>query len=111
MERKCNSYEQANLFDSSGQCVGRVVQIEDSEFEIFVVPIAVGVALEGSDLTIDRFELSSADSVFVPVQDKWLPYREHPGSVFEYSDSAGGCFLNPGLQFRRSSVSICTLKQ
>jgi len=51
------------------------VQIEDSEFEILVVPIAVGVALQGSDLTVDHFQLSRADTVLMPVQDKGLPYR------------------------------------
>jgi hypothetical protein len=51
------------------------MKIEDSEFEIFIVSIAVGVALEGSDLTVGYFQLSGADTVFVPVQDKWLPYR------------------------------------
>ena len=40
--------------------------IEDSEFEIFVVPIAVGVALQGSYLAIHHFQLSCADAVFVP---------------------------------------------
>ena len=49
------------------------MQIEDSEFEIFVVPIAVGVALQGSDLTVDHFQLCGADTVCVPVQDKGLP--------------------------------------
>ena len=52
------------------------MQIEDSEFEIFVVPVAVGVALQGSNLTVDHFQLSGADAVFVPVQDKWLPRQE-----------------------------------
>ena len=51
------------------------MQIEDSEFEIFVVPIAVRVPLQGSDLTVDNFQLSGADVVFVPVQNKGLPYR------------------------------------
>ena len=51
------------------------MQVEDSEFEIFVVAVAVGVALQGSYLAVDHFQLSSADAVFVPVQDKWLPYR------------------------------------
>ena len=51
------------------------MQIEDSEFEIFVVAIALGVTLQGSDLTVDHFQLSGADTVFVPVQDKGLPYR------------------------------------
>jgi len=51
------------------------MQIEDSEFEIFVVPVAVGVALQGSNLTVYHFQLSGADAVFVPVQDKGLPYR------------------------------------
>lgn len=51
------------------------MQIEDSEFEVFVVPIAIGVALQSSDLAVDHFQLSSADAVFVPVQDKGLPDR------------------------------------
>ena len=50
------------------------MQIEDSEFEVLVVTVAVGVALQGSDLAVDCLELSGADTVFVPVQDKWLPY-------------------------------------
>lgn len=49
------------------------MQIEDSEFEIFIVPIAVGVALQGSDLTVDDFQLSGTDAVFVPVQNERLP--------------------------------------
>jgi hypothetical protein len=51
------------------------VQIEDSEFEIFVVSITIGVTLQCSNLTVDHFQLPGADTVFVPVQDKWLPYR------------------------------------
>ena len=51
------------------------MQVEDSEFEIFVVPITVGVALQGSDLPVDNFQLAGADAVFVPVQNKRLPYR------------------------------------
>ena len=33
------------------------MQIEDSEFKVFVVP--VGVALQGSDLTVDRLSFST----------------------------------------------------
>ena len=51
------------------------MQVEDSEFEILVVPIAVGVTLEGSDLAVEDFQLCSADAVFVPVQNERLPYR------------------------------------
>ncbi len=51
------------------------MQIEDSEFEIFVVAVAVGVTLQDSDLAVDCVQLSRADTVFVPVQDKWLPYQ------------------------------------
>ena len=51
------------------------MQIKDSKFEIFIVPVAVGVALQGSNFTVDHFQLSGADAVFVPVQDKGLPYR------------------------------------
>ncbi len=50
------------------------MQIEDSEFKVLVVAVAVGVALQGSDLAVDCLQLSGADTVFVPVQDKWLPY-------------------------------------
>jgi hypothetical protein len=46
------------------------VQIEDSEFEIFLILIAIGVALQSSDHAIDHFQLSGADAVFVPVQNK-----------------------------------------
>ena len=51
------------------------MQIEDSEFKVLVVAVAVGVALQCSDFAVDCFELSGADRMFVPVQDKWLPYR------------------------------------
>ena len=34
------------------------MQIEDSELEIFVIPIAIGVALQRSDPAIDCFQLS-----------------------------------------------------
>ncbi len=39
------------------------MQVEDSEFEIFVVAVAVSVALEGSDLTVDHFKLSGTYGV------------------------------------------------
>lgn len=50
------------------------MKIEDSEFEISIIVIAVGVTLEGSNLTVDYFQLSGADTVFVQIQNKWLPY-------------------------------------
>ena len=50
------------------------MQIEDSEFEVFVVPVAIGVALEGSYFAVDCFELAGAERMFMPVEDKWLPY-------------------------------------
>ena len=52
------------------------MQIEDSEFEIFIIPIVAGVALQSSDLTVDHFQLSDAATVFVQVQDKWLPFSK-----------------------------------
>jgi len=42
------------------------MQVEDSELEIFVVPVAVGIALQGSNLTVDQFQLSGADAVSIP---------------------------------------------
>ena len=51
------------------------MQIEDSEFEIFAVPVAVGVELQDSDLAVDCLQRSRADTVFMPVQDKWLLYQ------------------------------------
>jgi hypothetical protein len=44
------------------------VQTEDSEFKVFVVPVAVGVALQDSDLSVDCLQRSRADAVPVPVQ-------------------------------------------
>ena len=62
------------------------MQIEDSEFEVLAVAVAVGVSLEGSDLTVDYFELAGADTVFVPVQDKRLPCRQLAAEKVAYSD-------------------------
>jgi hypothetical protein len=46
------------------------VQIEDSEFDIFVISVAPSIPLQGSDLVVDDFQLSDADAVFVPVQNQ-----------------------------------------
>ncbi len=46
------------------------MQIEDSQFEIFFVSVAVSVALQGSDFAVDRLQLSCADRMFVPVEDE-----------------------------------------
>ena len=76
-----------------------------------VIVVAVGVALEGSGLTVDYFGLAGADTMFLPVQDKRLPSGQPPGGVFGYSDPAAAGFLNPGFEFRRSLVPIYALKQ
>ena len=37
------------------------MQIEDSEFEIFVISVAVSVALQGSDLAVDDLPQRSVE--------------------------------------------------
>ena len=43
------------------------MQIEDSQFEIFVVSIAVGIALQRSDFGVDGLQPRRADAVLMPI--------------------------------------------
>jgi len=45
------------------------MQVEDSRLEIFLVSVAISVALQGSDVAVDYLQLSSAGRMFVPA---WL---------------------------------------
>ena len=56
------------------------MQVEDSQFEIFFVLIAISVALQGSDFAVECLQLSGADRMFVPVKDEWLPSQPRPVS-------------------------------
>jgi len=53
------------------------VQIRDSQFEIFVVSIAVGVALRRSDFGVDGLQPCRADAVLMPVaaHERFQKYR------------------------------------
>ena len=42
------------------------MEIEDSQFEIFVVSIAGGVALQRSDFGVDGLQRCRADAVLMP---------------------------------------------
>ena len=49
--------------------------VEYSEFEIFVITVAIGVTLQGCDLAIDCLQLAGADGMIVPVENERLPYQ------------------------------------
>ncbi len=46
-----------------------------SEFEVLVVSIAAGLPLKHPDLSVHYFQFTGADTVLVPVEDKWSPYH------------------------------------
>ena len=50
------------------------MQAEDSEFEIFVVPIATSVTLQGPNLAIEYFQFSGGTGAFLPVQNEGFQY-------------------------------------
>ena len=67
--------------------------------------------MQSADLSIGCFQFGSVDTMLVPVQDKWFPHKQLPGSVYEYSDPAELCFMNPGCQFCICPVPVNALKQ
>ena len=53
---------------SSGQGEFGVVQREYSQFEMFVISVAVGSSLENANLIVDSFEGFAGNAVGVPVE-------------------------------------------
>jgi hypothetical protein len=47
--------------------------MEDSAFEIFLIPIPAGLALEHPDFTVHGLQFSGIDRVIVPIQNKGFP--------------------------------------
>ena len=46
-----------------------MVQGQDSFLEVFIIAVAVGAALQGSDFVVDPFEWAGRDGVVVPVEE------------------------------------------
>jgi len=60
--------------------------VEDTKFEVFIVSIAAGLALEHADFAVHYFQFSGVDGMFVPIQDKRVPHVEFSCSIYQDSD-------------------------
>jgi hypothetical protein len=54
-----------------------------SQFQIFLIPVAISISLQRFDLAIGGFQFAGADAMFVPVQYKRFPYQQFPCSIFK----------------------------
>ena len=71
------------------------MEVEDSEFQVLVISIAVCVSLEGFDFTIGSFQFCGTDAMFVPIEQERFPHLQLFGSIVEDLDAADMGFVDP----------------
>ena len=59
------------------------MEVFDSQVEILLVAVAVGIALEGADLVVHRLQWPGADAVIVPVEQRELEQTKLRGRRLE----------------------------
>ncbi len=80
------------------QGVFGVVQGQEAFFEVFVVSIAVGASLQGSDFVINPFQGGGRERVVVPVEEASSVLAEGLRHGLNLADARGVRAATPGLE-------------